>query len=50
MLLKQTQPDRLIIEPTGLGHPKQLLNMLRAAVYQPWIRVDATRRCSIRVS
>ncbi|NIE53514.1 GTP-binding protein [Pantoea sp. Ap-870] len=42
MLLKQTQPDRLIIEPTGLGHPKQLLNMLRAAVYQPWIRVDAT--------
>ncbi|KAF0853516.1 CobW family GTP-binding protein [Pantoea dispersa] len=42
MLLKQTRPDRLIIEPTGLGHPKQLLNMLRAAVYQPWIRVDAT--------
>ncbi|NIG14548.1 GTP-binding protein [Pantoea sp. Cy-640] len=42
MLLKQTQPDRLIIEPTGLGHPKQLLNMLRAAVYQPWIRVEAT--------
>ena len=21
MLLKQTKPDRLIIEPTGLGHP-----------------------------
>jgi len=42
MLLKQAKPDRLIIEPTGLGHPKQLLNMLRAAVYQPWIEVDAT--------
>ncbi|WP_293792918.1 GTP-binding protein [uncultured Pantoea sp.] len=42
MLLKQAKPDRLIIEPTGLGHPKQLLNMLRAAVYQPWIQVDAT--------
>lgn len=42
MLLKQARPDRLIIEPTGLGHPKQLLNMLRAAVYQPWITVDAT--------
>ncbi|RAU32321.1 GTP-binding protein [Pantoea sp. RIT413] len=42
MLLKQAKPDRLIIEPTGLGHPKQLLNMLRAAVYQPWITVDAT--------
>ncbi|MDY0926141.1 GTP-binding protein [Enterobacter sp. CFBP8995] len=42
MLLKQAKPDRLIIEPTGLGHPKQLLNMLRTAVYQPWIQVDAT--------
>jgi G3E family GTPase len=42
MLLKQAKPDRLIIEPTGLGHPKQLLNMLRAAVYQPWIQVDST--------
>jgi G3E family GTPase len=42
MLLKQTKPDRLLIEPTGLGHPKQLLNMLRAAVYQPWLQVDAT--------
>ena len=42
MLLKQTKPDRLIIEPTGLGHPKQLINMLRAAVYQPWIQLDAT--------
>lgn len=42
MLLRQSKPDRLIIEPTGLGHPKQLLNMLRAAVYQPWIQVDAT--------
>ncbi|ADU69957.1 GTP-binding protein [Pantoea sp. At-9b] len=42
MLLKQTKPDRLLIEPTGLGHPRQLLDMLRAAVYQPWIEVDAT--------
>jgi len=41
-LLQQAKPDRLLIEPTGLGHPKQLLNMLRAAVYQPWIQVDAT--------
>lgn len=42
MLLKQTKPDRLLIEPTGLGHPRQLLDMLRAAVYQPWLRIDAT--------
>ncbi len=42
MLLKQNQPDRVIIEPTGLGHPKQLLTLLRSAVYQPWITVEAT--------
>ncbi|GAB3412242.1 hypothetical protein WB66_07460 [bacteria symbiont BFo1 of Frankliniella occidentalis] len=42
MLLKQTRPDRLLIEPTGLGHPKQILDMLSAAVYQPWIDLRAT--------
>lgn len=35
MLLKQTRPDRLLIEPTGLGHPKQILDLLSAEVYQP---------------
>lgn len=42
MLLKQAKPDRLLIEPTGLGHPKQILDMLSAAVYQPWIDLRAT--------
>lgn len=42
MLLKQAKPDRLLIEPTGLGHPKQILNMLSATVYQPWIDLRAT--------
>lgn len=42
MLLKQARPDRLLIEPTGLGHPKQILDMLSAAVYQPWIDLRAT--------
>ena len=27
-LLKEVRPDRLLIEPTGLGHPKKVLNML----------------------
>ena len=27
-LLKQVKPDRLLIEPSGLGHPKKVLDML----------------------
>ncbi|WP_345828270.1 GTP-binding protein [Erwinia sp. HDF1-3R] len=42
MLLKQAQPDRLLIEPTGLGHPKQILDMLSADVYRPWLTLDAS--------
>lgn len=34
-LLRQGKPDRLLIEPTGLGHPKQILDILTAAVYEP---------------
>ncbi|MGY5956214.1 GTP-binding protein [Kosakonia sp. BK9b] len=41
-LLRQGKPDRLLIEPTGLGHPKQILDMLNAAVYEPWIDLRAT--------
>ncbi|MBJ3816410.1 GTP-binding protein [Shimwellia pseudoproteus] len=41
-LLRQVKPDRLLIEPTGLGHPKQILDMLNAPVYQPWIDLRAT--------
>ena len=42
MLLKQSRPDRLLIEPTGLGHPRQLLKMLSAPVYQPHLQLYAT--------
>lgn len=42
MLLKQAKPDRLLIEPTGLGHPTQILDMLSATVYRPWIDLRAT--------
>ena len=42
MLLRQHQLDRLLIEPTGLGHPKQILDMLSAEVYQPWLNLQAS--------
>lgn len=42
MLLKQAKPDRLLIEPTGLGHPKQILDMLSAEVYRAWLTLDAS--------
>ena len=35
-LLRQAKPDRLLIEPSGLGHPLQLLEQLREA---PWAGV-----------
>jgi len=41
-LLTQNRPDRLLIEPTGLGHPRQLLAMLSAPAYQPHLQLDAT--------
>lgn len=41
-LLRQGKLDRLLIEPTGLGHPKQILDMLTAPVYEPWIELQAT--------
>ena len=41
-LLRQGKPDRLLIEPTGLGHPRQILDILTAPVYEPWIDLQAT--------
>ncbi len=42
MLLQQAKPDRLLIEPTGLGHPKQILSLLTSETYQPWIELQAS--------
>lgn len=42
MLLKQTKPDRLLIEPTGLGHPKQILSLLTSEFYRPQLDLFAT--------
>ncbi|RON59793.1 GTP-binding protein [Pseudomonas fluorescens] len=41
-LLRKARPDRLFIEPSGLGHPAQLLEQLRQA---PWQGVLAVQSC-----
>ncbi len=46
-LLRQGKPDRLLIEPTGLGHPKQILDLLTAPVYEPWI--DLAPPCAFSI-
>lgn len=33
-LIRQQNPDRILIEPSGLGHPKQILEKLRAPQYE----------------
>ena len=39
-LLRKARPDRLLIEPSGLGHPAELLRQLRQP---PWQRVLAVQ-------
>lgn len=39
-LLRQARPDRVFIEPSGLGHPVQLMTQLREA---PWVGVLAVQ-------
>lgn len=41
-LLRQSRPDRLLIEPSGLGHPAELLQQLAAT---PWEGVLALQPC-----
>ena len=41
MLIKQARPDRILIEPTGLGHPKQILNLLSSASYDSILQIGA---------
>ena len=41
-LLRKAKPDRLFIEPSGLGHPVQVLKQLREA---PWLGVLAVQPC-----
>jgi G3E family GTPase len=41
-LLRKARPDRLFIEPSGLGHPAQLLRQLSET---PWVGVLAVQPC-----
>lgn len=41
-LLRKARPDRLFIEPSGLGHPTQLFKQLNEA---PWLGVLAVQPC-----
>jgi len=41
-LIAQQKPDRIIIEPTGLGHPKNLIRNLTSKEYQPYCELKAS--------
>lgn len=41
-LLRETKPDRLLIEPTGLGHPKRLIDKLTGGYFQPVLDMRAS--------
>lgn len=41
-LLHKAKPDRLFIEPSGLGHPSQILKTLTAEHYQDVLQLGAT--------
>jgi len=42
MLLAKAKPDRLLIEPSGLGHPKEVLALLQSIHYQEVLSLQAT--------
>ena len=41
-LLEKAKPDRLLIEPTGLGHPKEVLDILSASYYKEILSIQKT--------
>jgi len=41
-LIARARPTRLLIEPTGLGHPREMLEMLGAAHYRQVLELQAT--------
>ncbi|WP_111979259.1 CobW family GTP-binding protein [Algibacillus agarilyticus] len=40
-LLKSAKPDRLLIEPSGLGHPKNVLDILNDDLYSGVLQVES---------
>ena len=49
MLLARAKPDRLLIEPTGLGHPKEILALLSNSHYLNILDLRATITLVVRV-
>ncbi len=41
-LLREARPHRLLIEPTGLGHPRELLSLLSGEFYRDVLDLRAT--------
>lgn len=41
-LLRKAQPQRLLIEPTGLGHPAEIIALLRSELYREVLDLRAT--------
>ncbi len=41
-LLSEAKPDRLLIEPTGLGHPKEVLQTLSSEYYRDVLSIRRT--------
>ena len=42
MLIARSKPDRILIEPTGLGHAAQILDILQGEFYQDVLDLKAT--------
>ena len=42
MLIARSKPDRILIEPTGLGHPEQILNTLTGKYYDEVLDLRAS--------
>jgi G3E family GTPase len=42
MMIATTKPDRIIIEPTGLGHPEEIINTLLGEYYESVLDLRAT--------
>ncbi|WP_370298975.1 GTP-binding protein, partial [Pontibacterium sp.] len=42
MLIRRSNPDRLIIEPTGLGHPEGIIDVLQGISFEDVLDLRAT--------
>lgn len=42
MMIAKTQPDRILIEPTGLGHPADIIRSLTKETYESLLDLRAT--------